>query len=222
MNFRACFYVLFVLLAGLTACQKEDTPLPQPLTTRLNTFNLTGTDINIFQNGNRINNINFLYAGGATGYRTVSAGTQRYQVKRAGAAPVLFDVPLTLDSLTQYSLFIASLTADDIILVEDTFEADTGDVALVRFVNASPDGTANLDVRLNDTLAIGNAAYKSVSGYTPFTTGEKQLKVLRAGSAQALVTDTVLLQPGSAYTIYAKGLPGQGGNAGFGAGIISN
>jgi hypothetical protein len=49
----------------------------------------------------------------------------------------------------------------------------------------------------------------------------KQIKLLRTGGS-TLITDTVSLQSGNVYTIFARGKSGEAGDAAFGAGIIIN
>ncbi|RYY36078.1 MAG: DUF4397 domain-containing protein [Sphingobacteriaceae bacterium] len=224
MNLKAPFAVLFFVMTALVACQKDD--LPPNISAnvaQLSIINLTGDQLNFFQNGNRLNQESTIYPLGATDYFEVFAGELAFQFKRNGSSDVLFNVNLNLDSLGSYSLFTVNQNSEDFILAsDDDISIDTGNVSMIRFINASPE-TDNFDVLLNDTLAFGSRAYKSVSDFVAVKAGEDRvLKISRSGTANALVTDTIELARGRAYTIFSKGLIGQGGNAAFGSGIILN
>ncbi|RVU00206.1 DUF4397 domain-containing protein [Mucilaginibacter limnophilus] len=223
MNLKAPFVVFFLIMATLVACQKDDLP-PQVSTNtaQLSVINLTTSQLNFFQNGNRLNRTSTIYALGATDYFEVFAGEQVFQFKRNGSSDVLFNVNLTLDSLGSYSLFAAGLSPDDMILAnDDNITIDTGDVSMIRFVNASPE-QGNFDLLLNDTLAFGSRAYKTISDFVPVRSGERILKITRSGTGDTLIRDTIELTRGRAYTIFSKGLIGQTGDAGFGSGLILN
>ncbi|RYZ99296.1 MAG: DUF4397 domain-containing protein [Sphingobacteriaceae bacterium] len=230
MKFKAPVLLVSGIIALLASCKKEDPAPPVLPETRLNVVNASVDVFNIFQSGNRINNTASLYPGGISGYLNVTAGEQNYEFKRNGSPDVVLGMKLALDTLTTHSLFVVGLAADQMFLSDDSFTADTGSRALVRFINASPDD-GELNVALADTSAIAgetisysDKAFKSISEFLPVavTNGSKQLKISRSGGGITLLTDTINLQAGSVYTIFTKGKSGQAGSAAFGAGIITN
>ncbi|MEO6150844.1 MAG: DUF4397 domain-containing protein [Mucilaginibacter sp.] len=232
MKFRAPLFILFIL-AVFVSCRKDDLPPAVLPVSGLLVANASGEVFNIFQNGNRLNNEASLYPNGLTGYMTVVSGLQNYQFKRMGSPDVLINTPLTLDTLRSYSMYVTGLTLDETFLLNDDFTPDTADVANVRFVNASPENI-NLDLAVRNivpkedttsvsvTTSITNIAFKSGSAFKGATAGDVELKILRAGSSSVIFTDTVTLQSGQGYTIFAKGRLSQGGDTAFGAGLISN
>lgn len=228
MKFKIPVFI-FLLAAAFASCQKQDDPTVVPVTTQLNLVNLSADAVNIFQNGNRLNNLNAVYPNGASGYLDAAVGDQVFQFRKMGSPNVLFNLPLKLDSAVRYSLFATGLTAEETFLVNDTYTPDTGRIALIRFINASRE-TGNLDLIISDTIKTNptiikyeDKAFKSVSAFikVPIRNGSKQLKLLRTGGS-TLLTDTVSLQSGNVYTIFARGKNGDTGDGEFGAGIIIN
>ena len=114
MNIKIQFLLLFILLTGLSACQKASDLVTVPLTSSVNVINAGADTLNFYQNGTRINNLSSFYPGGSLGYLAVTAGTQNYQFKKAGHPDALIDLPLTLAAKKQYSLFVAGQSADKV------------------------------------------------------------------------------------------------------------
>ncbi|RYZ94114.1 MAG: DUF4397 domain-containing protein, partial [Sphingobacteriaceae bacterium] len=198
MKFRAPLFILLVM-AVLSSCQKDDLPPAVSPTTRLFVVNASGEIFNIFQNGNRLNNDASLYPNGVFGYINIIAGQQNFQFKRMGSPDVSVAMPLTLDTLKSYSLYVTGLTTDEMFLLNDDFTADTGSVSMIRFVNASPE-TSNMDLVLRNVIAkadtvaksqtdtISNIAFKSNSAFKAFVSGDVQVRIFKAGALNALTT----------------------------------
>ncbi|MCD8741924.1 DUF4397 domain-containing protein [Mucilaginibacter roseus] len=215
MKLRVSVIVLAVA-ALLASCQKEDVAPSVPPSAAVNVVNVSGGAFNFFMNGTRLNNTSTIYPDGVSGYLEVYSGQQNYQFKNDRSPDVAFTLPLSLDSAASYTLFAAALDTTNIILVNDDISIDTGNVALIRFVNASPK-VNNITLSLNDTARVSNAAYRSVSDLIRIVPGRKKLSV-----GNTNMGDSVTFTRGNAYTIYSKGDPAINGDGGFGLGIIQN
>lgn len=217
MKFKFSVIVL-AIAAGLASCQKEDTPPAVPPSAAINVVNVSARSFNFFINGNRLNNTSTIYPDGVSGYLEVYSGQQNYQFKNDGSAEVLLNLPLSLDSARSYTLFAAALDTTNYILVNDDIAVDTGNVAMIRFVNASAKVNP-VTLSLNDTARVTGAAYRSVSDLIRISPGIKKLSVAGGGKT---VSNSVTFTRGNAYTIYTKGDPAITGDGGFSAGIIQN
>lgn len=215
MKLRVSVIVLAVA-ALLASCQKDDVAPSVPSSAAINVVNVSAGAFNFFMNGTRLNNTSTIYPDGVSGYLEVYSGQQNYQFKNDRSPDVAFTLPLSLDSAASYTLFAAALDTANVILVNDDLSVDTGNVAIVRFVNASPKAN-NVTVLLNDTAKVTNAPYRSVSNLIRIVPGTKKLSV-----ANTNIRDSVTFTRGNAYTIYSKGDPSITGDGGFGLGIIQN
>jgi hypothetical protein len=87
--------------------------------------------------------------------------------------------------------------------------ASAGEDARVRVVHASPDAP-NVDVYVDDTLALSDVPYKAESGYVPLPAGAHNFKVFAAGADPAsdspVIDADATLDPATDYTIVALGL----------------
>ncbi|RCH56691.1 hypothetical protein DJ568_02210 [Mucilaginibacter hurinus] len=234
MKFRVVICAA-AILAGLTSCNKDDLAPPVLPSTRMAVINASADVFNILQNGNRINGEASLYPGGAMGYTAVTAGEQNYQLKRMGSPDVALNMPMTLDTLNNYSFFVTGLSPEEVFLLNDKLVFDVDTVAKVRFVNASPE-EINLDLMVRNiideeeeeeeedttivTTRIDNVAFKTASAFTNAVTGNIEIKIFRNGTSNALLTDTISLQARQGYTIFAKGRLNQSGDRAFGHGVF--
>lgn len=76
--------------------------------------------------------------------------------------------------------------------------------AQLRVVHASPDAP-NVDVLLDNTLALNNVAFKGSSAYLPAPSGTRNLKVRAAGTTTTVIDANANLAAGGAYTVLATG-----------------
>jgi hypothetical protein len=77
--------------------------------------------------------------------------------------------------------------------------------ARVRVVHASPDAP-NVDVLVDDAVALSNVPYLAVSDYLEVPSGDRNLKVNAAGTATTVIDADADLAEGSDYTVIASGL----------------
>lgn len=86
---------------------------------------------------------------------------------------------------------------------DDTTAPDRGD-ARVRVVHASPDAP-NVDVLVDDAVALSNVPYLAVSDYLDVSSGNRNFKVNAAGTPTTVIdTDADLAEDGE-YTVIAAG-----------------
>ena len=77
--------------------------------------------------------------------------------------------------------------------------------ARVRVVHASPDAP-NVDVLVDNTVALSNVPYLGVSDYLDVPSGERNLKVNAAGSTTTVIDADADLAEDTDYTVVASGL----------------
>jgi hypothetical protein len=199
--------VLVILTSiGLSSCKKDGdmaVVLPQAW---LNTVNANNYAINVYQNGTRLNNLGSIGTGGKSGYFSVTAGIQQYQIKKAGPDNpdyLISDLALQLDSGKTYSLFVAGDTPDKLFVINDVVPAAAANQATIRFVNTLP-GTTNLDVTIGSQV-LTNTAFKSASAFTNVTSGANTLKINQSGSSTPFIDQTLTLTEGTIYTVFITG-----------------
>ena len=76
--------------------------------------------------------------------------------------------------------------------------------AELRVVHASPDAP-NVDVLVDNTVALTNVAYKGVSTYLQVPSGSRNLKVRATGTTTVVIDATPALDEGTAHTVIATG-----------------
>lgn len=208
MNIRVLVLIIFIAI-GAASCKHSDVAPVKSNTSvgNLNMVNATNNVLNLYQNGTRVNNASVVNPGSVSGYLAVPYGTQKYQLKIAGATNpnYLFDaVELTLDTLKTYSLFVAGETADRLFLKEDVILSPIPNTqAAIRFVNTLS-GTTNLDVRI-ETLNYTNVAFTSATDFTGIAPGPTTIKVYQVGSSTPDISETFTLVAGTIYTVSTTG-----------------
>ena len=218
------FAVLMVVLA-VWSCSKNDAVPVAGNTSFLNVINEV-TDIraiDFYLNGTRQNTNSAIYLFNTSGYLSVPTGTQQYQFKSDTDRTLLADITLKPDSANaSYTLVVAGQQSKNnlaTIFLSDNFVTNTVSTnAEVRFIQAAV-GASNYDVLVGDTLAFKNQAFKSSTGFMGVGAGKKTVKVLLAGTSTTLFNGTVIIQPGSYYTLLTEGVPGGTGNNAFGVSI---
>lgn len=209
MRFIATYIKILTLVIltgiGLTSCKKDGDLAPVVKQAGLNTINASNNAINVYQNGTRLNNLGSIGIGGQSGYFSVVAGIQQYQLKKAGPdSPeyLINDLSLNLDSGKSYSLFVAGETADKVFKITDTSFDPVDGKAMVRFINTLPGTT--LDVTIG-SLSFSNTAFKAPSSFTNVNSGANSLKIYQAGSTTPIIDQTITLTAGTYYTLFTTG-----------------
>ena len=218
MKYKTAYIKILVLVIltgiGLSSCKKDgDLAIVLPKA-GLNTINANNYSINVYQNGTRLNNLGSIGTGGKSGYFSVTAGAQQYQIKKAGPDNpeyLISDLALKVDSGKTYSLFVSGDTPDKLFVVEDKQPTIATGQAAIRFVNTLP-GTTNLDVTIGSQV-LTNTAFQSASAFTNITSGANSLKIYQAGSATPIIDQIITLNTGIIYTVFTTGtITGTGDN----------
>lgn len=148
---------------------------------------------------------------------TVPAGEYRILVTLTGDTDVVFDSgPVTLPGGADLLLTAVNNTATGdapISLVamdgSGSFEIlDTNTPANIRVVHASPDAPA-VDVVVNDDFAnplVPALAFPETTGYVAPAPDDYNVKVVPAGTTNAVVDADLTLDAGESYTVIALGL----------------
>jgi uncharacterized protein DUF4397 len=105
-------------------------------------------------------------------------------------------------------LFSLLLAASAFTMACDDDDDNTGpDVAdaRVRVVHASPDAP-NVDVLVDDAVALPNVPYLGVSDYLDVPSGDRNFKVNAAGTATTVIDADANLAEDGKYTVIASGL----------------
>ena len=183
--------------------------------------------VDIYFNFVKTNPTHFIY-GVSQGYFSVPSLELPYYIRSANIA---VDTPIisrtdTLKRNVQYSLFITGDVAFNSITT--IFTVDTATLpkigrGKVRFVDASPSGTAGLDVYANGTKAFSKIIYPKYSDFVELPNGYYDFQINATGSSTVLKTMTnVQIQDGRLYTLYAYGYTNRPDTAAFNAAMITN
>ena len=214
-----------VLIIGLSACKKTYDDAPTVVTqVGLNVVNASVDTFNFYLNGSRKNTTSTILPGAITGYYSVPAGQQSYQLKKpfniaTNTIQTLFSITLPADSNVYRSLFVTDATVANAFAIDDIPNSTTKtDTCFIRFANAAP-GSGSLDMALGSTTQFPNVAFKSVTGSVyasttldaSVTSGLIPIKVFAHGSTTPLAIDSVSLQQGASYTFFLQGKAGTPG-----------
>lgn len=229
MNTRVIILLFIICTAAFAACKKSNSDAPSTsLTTQLNIVNASPDTVNFYLNGTRKNSNSNLYPDVISGYFSVLAGTQNYQIKKAfntttSAVQQLFTISLTLDTAHYYSLFIAGETQALAFQTIDTLiTTDTTVTCRVRFVNASPDGN-KYDLAVGSAPKFTGKAFGTASSFTLADTSSNAVITLyQTGSTTPIGKGTVALLQGKIYTIYTTGKLNATGGSTLGLAIMQN
>lgn len=93
------------------------------------------------------------------------------------------------------SVVAVSCTADDDVDMDQ-------EQARVMVVHASPDAP-NVDVRINNSVALTNVAYPANSPYTAVAAGNANIKISPAGTTTYVIDATVPLSANTSYSVFA-------------------
>lgn len=155
-----------------------------------------------------------------TGYLEVTPGLRNVKVKPFGSDTAVITADLSLEAGKNYSVFAINTVAKiEPLVVVDDLSAPAPGKAHVRFLHLSPDAPA-VDVRVkNGPVLWSNRTFKDDgSVFTPVDAGTYDLEVVVAGTdTVVLPLNGVVLDSGSIYTVFAKGLVSQ-----LGAELIRN
>lgn len=227
MNIKVKALLITAAVAScLASCKKTTNDKPDAASdvSSLNVINATFNDVNVYLNGNRINQTSTYYPGGTLGYLSVKSGTQNYSAKINGTSNELFSIPMTLSKDSIYSFYVAGSAASQVFKTTDVLVADTGSTpqAKIRLVNASPDG-GSVSMHFEgtgtvDTTKFPGVAFKTTTDFILVKPGVHNIALHANGDLAAVAKDTVLLTGGRVYTYYGFGNK----TTGLGTGLFTN
>jgi hypothetical protein len=163
-----------------------------------------------------------LCSGGTVGgglYAAVEPGSYTLAAKMAAKDTIVATVTQAIDANKYYSFYMSGIyntttkTAEAFV-VDDPIPTTAVDytVATIRFVNAVPNGTGDLNLFAKNTTtttetAIGGAvAYKSAGTFITVPAGIYDLRAAYTGAGTNLITrNTVNFVGGRVYTVTARG-----------------
>ncbi|WP_158824966.1 DUF4397 domain-containing protein [Mucilaginibacter lacusdianchii] len=157
--------------------------------------------------------------GDASGYNKTYAGDQDISAKSA-SENTLVSSTAQFDVKTNYTVFlVGQTTALGLLKVTDDQTAPSSNKAKVRFVNTSPSASSASLLTSATTGLFSNIAYRAVSDYAEVDAGSYSLSVL-SGNNRSAATG-VTFASGKIYTVYAKGVIGNGTTP-FSVGVFLN
>lgn len=164
-----------------------------------------GGGVNFFLNGTK-QNASAIGFGESTGYIAVGRGEKTAEFKSATGDNTILTAPVDFDG-GNYSLFATGLSSNNtltVIQAEDDLQTPAAGKARVRLVHVAPDAPS-VNVLVNDSLILSNAAYKNVSGFIEVPARRYTVKLNSEGQT-ILERSDIVLEAGKNYTIAAQGL----------------
>jgi hypothetical protein len=162
----------------------------------------------------------------ATGYLHVPAGARNVKVAvTANPSLVAIEANLNLMPGGDYSIFaVDNLSNIAPLVIADDLTSPASGKAHVRFLHLSPNAPAvDIAVAGGGPVVFSNYEFKEYSSFTPLNAGTYNLEVRLAGAnTVVLPLPGIVLQDGTIYTVFAKGLVGGTGAQALSAGIIVN
>lgn len=172
---------------------------------------IAGSPVDVYVDGSKVVTFDFF---DATDYLSVPAGLHTVQVTLAGANPAtdsVISATLNLAANTAYSAIARGTAAPGVpdlgasVLVDDLSLPAAGQarVRVAHFAPAAP----NVDIYVNGTKTITNAAYLDASAYLTVPAGSYTIGVAPTGDS-VIYTTTLTLAADQVVTAWAVGLLG--------------
>ncbi len=138
-------------------------------------------------------------------YVAVDPATVDLEVRPAGSMDAVLTVPdVTLSANTNLTIFAIGQLGDDSLAALPVVDAQSP--AQVRVAHLSPDAP-NVDVSVDGNQVLSDVPFQAVSDYLDVPAGERRIQVTPAGASEPVVIDTAVeFDPGTAYTVAARGL----------------
>jgi len=214
-----------ILSTVLLACEKDDDAKTKVMVIHASP-NAPNVDVRV-NNAIAFSNLPFPEN---TAYTSINAGSTNIKVSPTGTTTYVIDATTTLAENKNYSVFaIDSVSKIKLAAVEDNLAAPAAGKAHVRFFHFSPNAPA-VDIAVTGgPVLFANRTFNDQStnnaliAFTPVNAGTYNLEVRPAGSTTVvLALPNITLEAGKIYTVFAKGLLGEGGTKALGAKIIVN
>ncbi|RXK82783.1 DUF4397 domain-containing protein [Filimonas effusa] len=193
---------------GFVSCSKDDDDVidTEASVRVVHTIPNAGS-VNFFIDGTQRNSSAFGF-GESTGYFAIDKGKRTAEFKSATGNNTLLTTPVDFGS-GNYTLFATGLPGDNTlaaVVVADDLQTPAAGKVRVRVAHMSPDAPS-VNVLVNDSLLLSNAAYKSVSGFVEIPARTYTVKLNNSANGQnAYTRENVTLEAGKNYTLTAQGL----------------
>lgn len=175
----------------------------EPGTSRLKIIHALdgGPDVTVTANGQTV--VEGLAYGDSIGVFDVPADTYEVSVADADGAAVI-DAAIGLTTGTSHLVTVIGTASDPQVVVLTAPTTGDEDSGFVRLVHGVADGPA-VDVYANDTLIAPNLAFGTATEHLALPAGDYSVELRAAGTADALLTDDVTVEAGTAATVVAQG-----------------
>lgn len=194
---------------GFVSCSKDDDDVvdTDASVRVVNTMPNVGA-VNFFVDGAKRNSSSFGF-GEATGYFGVTNGERTVEFKSATGDNTLLTSPADFSN-GNYTLFATGISSNNTlatVLVGDDLKEPAAGKARIRVAHMAPDAP-NVNVLVNDSLVLTNAAFKSVSGFIEIPARSYTVKLNNTSNGSTIYTtpSEVTLAAGENYTLTAQGL----------------
>ena len=224
-NLLLKLFSVVIVSSVLLACEKDDDAKTKVMVIHASP-NAPNVDVRV-NNAIAFSNLPFPEN---TAYTSINAGSTNIKVSPTGTTTYVIDATTTLAENKNYSVFaIDSVSKIKLAAVEDNLAAPAAGKAHVRFFHFSPNAPA-VDIAVTGgPVLFANRTFNdqstnnAVIAFTPVNAGTYNLEVRPAGSTTVvLALPNITLEAGKIYTVFAKGLLGEGGTKALGAKIIVN
>ncbi len=219
----AAFFVF-----SISSCGKGNEASPEGLNIEYEVQNLSPDifPVSLYINNEAVNSNPFVF-GQSQGYFYVPSVTLPYQIRSANNTGfTFFNFNDVLTPGAKYTLYITGAVGTnslDTMLTVDTAVSPRLGQGKLRFVDASPTSVGGLDVYANGTKAFSAVPYLSASNWVALPVGNYDIQIDAAGTTGILnEIQSVTIQDGRLYTIYAYGYTTRTDSAAFTAAVTTN
>jgi len=165
------------------------------------------TPLDFYMGTQRVNNTGLAF-GQKLQYFEAYEGKHAAKVTLSNSTTTLANKTIDLKGGIYHSLYLLGNTTDSLsylLLTDQPLQPAAGN-ANVRFINLSPN-SPSLSLELTgDTTGFKNKAFKDFTPFKPVKAAKSTFVLRNATNATVATRDTVNLQNGRTYTIWAKGL----------------
>lgn len=143
-----------------------------------------------------------------SGYMNFFTGNRNIKFNSVNADNALIDTTFNLQEGKAYSLFaVDRLSSIEALLVIDSAATPASGMAMVRFVNLSPDANA-FDISFSDGASplFAEKSFKEATDFKEIEANSYTFNIKNAGESDVMVAaENVDLLPGRYYTIITRG-----------------
>lgn len=194
----------------LTACNKFDDDVDETPVAALMAFNLaTDKAATPALSGSALTNVPLAYNNYTGAYLNIFPGTRNFEAYDNGSTPFA-STSFTFAPDKYYSAFILGTNGNyRNVVVHDDIDSLPATSAYVRYINAIPDSSAAVTVKLiagGTDISSETAAYGSVSAFKATTATQLSIDISNGSTIDK--DRTITIEQGKVYTVLLIGVPG--------------